>query len=141
MTKEATRLFIDIATLKKDVGDIYPLNCDLDLSEFDPDFKNVHIEGKIKNVQGVLLFNAFVSGVYCTVCDRCGGPAEVSLSEQIESIFDIEGSKDDSVCIENGKIDVCKTAYDSLVLAVPMKILCREDCPPICDVEDEEEYV
>ncbi|MBQ4627579.1 MAG: DUF177 domain-containing protein, partial [Clostridia bacterium] len=46
-------------------------------------------------------------------------------------VFDADGTKDDSVSFTDGRIDLDKTVGDALILAVPMQILCSEDCEGI----------
>ena len=54
------------------------------------------------------------------------------LEAKLDTIFDLNEAKDDSLTLENGKIDLIRTAYDALSLEVPMVILCKEDCKGIC---------
>jgi len=52
----------------------------------------------------------------------------MNIETAIETVFDADGTKDDSVEFTDGRIDLDKTVYDALVLAVPMQVLCSEDC-------------
>ena len=58
--------------------------------------------------------------------------ASLKLEAKLDTIFDINEAKDDSLTLENGKIDLVRTAYDALSLEIPMVILCKEDCKGIC---------
>ncbi len=125
-------MLIDISAVRKETGSVMEISERLDLSEFDQGFDEVSVIGKIKNIAGVLTFKAEMTGVYNTVCDRCLEPAQVKLSAQIDTIFDGDCAKDDSVTFENGKIDISKTVYDALALELPIQIICSEDCKGIC---------
>jgi len=125
-------MLIDISKIKSSTGDVLVIDETLDLSELDPAFSNVKVEGKIKNIAGVLTIKATISGIYTSVCDRCMEDATVRLEAKLDTIFDLNEAKDDSLTLENGKIDLTRTAYDALSLEIPMVLLCKEDCKGIC---------
>ena len=125
-------MLIDISKIKSSTGDVLVIDTALDISELDPAFSDVKVEGKIKNIAGVLTIKAVISGTYTAVCDRCMEEASLKLEAKLDTIFDINEAKDDSLTLENGKIDLVRTAYDALSLEIPMVILCKEDCKGIC---------
>ena len=125
-------MLIDISKIKSSTGDVLVIDTELDISELDPAFSDVKVEGKIKNIAGVLTIKAVISGTYTSVCDRCMEEASLKLEAKLDTIFDINEAKDDSLTLENGKIDLVRTAYDALSLEIPMVILCKEDCKGIC---------
>lgn len=125
-------MLIDISKIKSSTGDVLVIDTGLDISELDPAFSDVKVEGKIKNIAGVLTIKAVISGTYTAVCDRCMEEASLKLEAKLDTIFDINEAKDDSLTLENGKIDLIRTAYDALSLEIPMVILCKEDCKGIC---------
>lgn len=124
--------FLDINDFSRRDGDSLPFDEVLDLSAWDESFSQVRICGKLRNVVGVMTFRAVVSGVCTAVCDRCLDPAVLPLEAELKTVLTLESSEDDSVAVEGGKIDLEKTAYDALVLALPIKILCKEDCLGLC---------
>ena len=124
--------FLDINDFSRRDGDSLPFEESLDLSEIDSSFSEVRISGKLRNVVGVMTFRATVTGVCTAACDRCLEPAVLPLSTELKTVLTLESSEDDSVAVESGKIDLEKTAYDALVLSLPSKILCREDCLGLC---------
>ncbi len=125
-------MLIDISKIKGCIGDTLVVDTALDISELDPAFSDVKVEGKIKNIAGVLTIKATVSGTYSAVCDRCVEDTSVKLEAKLDTIFDLNEAKDDSLTLENGKIDLIRTAYDALSLEIPMIILCKEDCKGLC---------
>ncbi len=125
-------MLIDISSVKKETGSSMQISEKLDLTDYDPAFSEVSVEGKIRNIAGVLTFKAEMKGRYDSVCDRCLAPAQVDLTAHVDTIFDGDCAKDDSVTFENGKIDISKTVYDALALELPIRILCSEDCKGIC---------
>ena len=54
------------------------------------------------------------------------------IESKIDTLITLSESKDDSVSIENGTVDLAKTAYDALSLEIPMVVLCDESCKGLC---------
>ena len=92
------------------------------------------LRGEIRNTEGVLSFRAAVNGGCTLPCDRCLEPTELILSAALDTYMDRNSSEDESVTVEDGRVDLEKTAYDALVLALPYKVLCRPDCLGLCPV-------
>lgn len=125
---------LDIRDLSRRDGETFPLSASVDLSEMEPLFTDVAVSGKIRNTAGVLTLCAIVTGTGVFPCDRCLEPVSLDLSADLDTVLDLSSSEDESVTVNDGAVDLAKTAYDALVLAVPMRILCREDCRGICPV-------
>ena len=123
---------LDINDFSRRDGDTLAFDEVLSLDELDPSFSEVRIAGKIRNVVGVMTIRALVSGICTTPCDRCLEPAVLPLEAELKTTVTLNASDDDSITVAAGKIDLEKTAYDALSLALPTKILCREDCLGIC---------
>jgi uncharacterized protein len=121
-------VLIDISSIRKSAGASLKIDTAVDLSDYAPEFSDVKAEGEIRNTSGIVSIKLHMSGIYSSVCDRCGGDAVLSVEAGIDTVFDGEGSKDDSVTFTDGRVDLEKTVCDALVLAVPMQILCKEDC-------------
>jgi len=105
---------------------------DIDLSKSDPTFEKAHISGILKNIAGVVSINAHISGSYKGICDRCGDGFVLELSADVNTILSMDGSDDDSVTVLDGSIDLEKTVYDTLVIEMPILLLCSENCLGLC---------
>jgi uncharacterized protein len=74
------------------------------------------------------------------VCDRCGEPHRKSIQGKVNTLFvsaanDEPREGNDEVRIlpqEARAIDILQDAVDALLLAVPVKILCKESCMGLC---------
>jgi uncharacterized protein len=74
------------------------------------------------------------------VCDRCGEPHRKSIQGQVKTLFVSDSSaglreenEDVRLLPPDARfIDVLQDAVDALLLAVPVKILCRESCKGLC---------
>lgn len=123
---------LDLNIIQKSTGETFPVHLTLDLSPIDAGFGVAEVDGKIRNMAGVVKANLKFSGMYKTVCDRCLEAVALRLEAEIDTIVDPTGAKDDSISVENGKIDIEKTAYDALCLEIPTKVLCSDDCRGLC---------
>ncbi|MCM1307041.1 MAG: DUF177 domain-containing protein [Butyrivibrio sp.] len=83
----------------------------------------IHIEG---NVSLTLL----------VPCDRCLDETEQALSFELDRDIDFEESdgEEDTSFIEGYTIDADGLLFPEIVLNLPTKVLCREDCKGICRV-------
>ncbi len=124
--------FLDINDFSRSEGESLPFDEQIDLSATEPCFTEVRVVGKLRNVVGVMTFRATVSGTCIAPCDRCLEDAVLPLQAELKTVLTLESSDDESVAVEHGKIDLEKTAYDALVLALPTKILCMEECLGLC---------
>ena len=95
----------------------------------------VHVSGRIENRAGVVLLHAAVETTLHTVCDRCLAPVVRPIRVPMEHVLVTESQGDDSdellVCSEQ-TLDMDALARANLLLALPMKELCRPDCKGIC---------
>ncbi len=78
-----------------------------------------------------LSFAAAVSGP----CMRCLGPASPTIDVEAREV-DRPGGGDelDSPYVEKETLDLSAWTRDALALAMPTKILCREDCAGLCPI-------
>ena len=74
------------------------------------------------------------------VCDRCGEPHTKTIQGQVKTLFAAasggaaqDGNEEVRILPPEARtIDVLQDAVDALLLAVPVKILCKEDCKGLC---------
>jgi uncharacterized protein len=78
-----------------------------------------------------LRFTASVSGP----CMRCLKPASRSVEVEAREV-DVPGGGDelDSPYVKEETLDLAAWARDAFALAIPAKVLCREDCAGLCPV-------
>ena len=124
--------YLDINDFSRRDGDTLLIDEAVDLSATEPAFSEVRVVGKLRNVVGVMTLRVTVFGTYVSTCDRCLEEAVIPLQSELKTVVTLSASEDESVYVENGRIDLELTAYDALVLEVPLQILCREDCRGLC---------
>lgn len=96
----------------------------------------IAIKGKIENRAGVVTLSYGVDFAMNLVCDRC-------LDEfRREYKFDFEHTlvrktntdNDEYLVCENDMLDLDNIAVSDLLLQLPTKILCKDDCKGLCCV-------
>lgn len=79
------------------------------------------------------------------LCGRCGVPMDVEVDETFEYIFRLEEDKTlshqevelseediDTVFLDEPEIDIDEVLAEQLILSVPVRPLCDEDCRGLC---------
>ena len=97
------------------------------------------IKGRVKNRAGLVVLDMTVCAVLEQVCDRCLKAFEReyvrdfshTLVASLENGGDEEGYEDFVVCPDN-TLDISELALTDLMLEMPSKILCKEDCKGLC---------
>jgi uncharacterized protein len=84
-----------------------------------------------------LLLRLRLSTTISGPCHRCLEPASVPVAidaREYQADQPEKGAEAEEVCdyLEGDQLDVATWAADAIVLAMPHKILCREDCAGLC---------
>lgn len=64
-------------------------------------------------------------------CDRCLKDVEINIKLPFNETFHANADKGE-YAIENNKAVLDEAAYQNILLNIPSKILCKEDCKGIC---------
>lgn len=142
MTVELKKVF-DVAGAALDIDGEIPVT---ELAEMQPytDFAApVGIKGKVTNRAGVVTLGFTVTALLAQCCDRCLKAFEreyvhtfshtlvTSLANQSD---EDESEFEDYVVCPDNKLDIGELALTDLMLELPSKILCKEDCLGLCPV-------
>ena len=102
----------------------------------------IRVTGKIRDNHGYMSLTATAVADYETVCDRCLAPISTSLTFSIERLIEAKGphavpedpdaDDEDILTVENGSVDIDADLAEALVLELPMRHLCADDCPGLC---------
>lgn len=103
----------------------------------DVDFAEpITVSGYVKNMAGYMVLSADVKVSYRTVCARCVEPVcselEISFEKDIASGDDVSSENDDYIIIEDKKLDLLAPVEEEIMLEMPSKTLCKEDCLGLC---------
>lgn len=133
-------MILDLKKVFITENEVLPIDYSLDMSETEymgeyPLKKPVTVSGTISNKAGLVTISLNMVYVFSAACDRCGLPTDTEYSVCLEKSLapEIEGEDSDSILIvPDMKLDLDELIYTEILLSLPMKHLCREDCKGIC---------
>ncbi|QZY57104.1 YceD family protein [Crassaminicella profunda] len=98
----------------------------------------VIFKGKIYNVNGELYIDGFVESTGEFQCYRCLNKFHQKIIGEVhEKLMEENASEaemDDYFVLKNDEIELSEMMENTLILALPMKIVCHEDCKGLCPV-------
>lgn len=100
----------------------------------------VRVEGRITSGQRVLVVRGGIRSVVRRECSRCLSPFEEEVVAPLEEEFvhtsqvgELDAAAREEARVFGGEeIDLRPAVEEALVLALPMKALCRPDCEGLC---------
>ena len=131
---------VNVSDIIKTEGAAVDINFDGDLPElreydtsveFKPSFK---FTGRIVNLGGLLKLSGDLHYEFSANCLRCLKQVDTVSDIKVEESF-VEVSKSDDVeayTFEGNVVDIAKPLIDNIILALPMKTICSEDCKGLC---------
>ncbi len=133
-------MMIDLKQLFEIVGESVNFDCNLNLSGVklgmtNPFTEPVHLSGKVTNRAGIVSLSYTASAIAHTVCDRCLAPIDTPVVFGFEHILVKQvndDSNDELVVVPNLVLDLDELASSDIILELPSKVLCKEDCKGIC---------
>lgn len=119
-----------------------PVSFELDRSDLDfhgttPFRQPITVTGVIENRAGVVTLRGTASFVYSACCDRCGQPVDRAVELPLEHVIvtGTQSETDDTyVVAEDMQLDEQALVREDVVLWVPLKFLCAEDCKGLCPI-------
>lgn len=99
------------------------------------------LEGRLEPAGEGYLLRGDLRGELSVACARCLEPATVPVDAPMAVSFveagdgrasDPDDNQDDVVTFEHAVIDLSDPIRDEILLAVPMRAVCRPDCAGIC---------
>ena len=88
-----------------------------------------------------LELNTFVKLSLIIPCDRCLTDVITPLEIEVDEVVDLRASEEDRIeqldeqdYIKGYNLDVDRFVYGEILLNLPMKTLCSEDCKGICNI-------
>ena len=99
----------------------------------------VAVSGEFYNRAGIVTLKYTVSCTLDVVCDRCLTELKrdysYDFSHTVVPSLQSEGDIYDTYLVaQHDSIDMNETAISDLLLMLPKKMLCREDCKGLCDI-------
>jgi uncharacterized protein len=114
----------------------YHVTCDMELPELNRDNIRlsgpVQVWGHIKPNQDLYLVTGQVTVDAQLECARCLKEFEYRIEAPFEQKYSENGEQDDILMIRGDEIDIERPVIESIILALPVKALCSQDCRGIC---------
>lgn len=109
---------------------------DFEYSTYKPLKNGVEVKGRAYSKADVAYIELNVSFDFFGICDRCADEFERTYSFDINKIVVpyLENEEDDDDCVvtENNILDVDDLVYQEIILFLPHKMLCSDDCKGLC---------
>ncbi len=133
-------MIIDLKRIFVNENSALPIDYTLDLSDTEhsgnfPLKKPVEFKGTISNKAGLVRLEADINYIYDAPCDRCGvetaKPVTVKVDKSLATA--IEGEDSDTILlVPDMKLDIDELLYTEVIVSLPLKHLCDENCKGIC---------
>ncbi len=133
-------MIIDLKQVFVNDNSSLPIEYSLDMSNVEfsgvyPLEAAVKISGTISNKASIVELDADISYEFKAPCDRCGEitatPYKLHLQKSLAP--SIEGEESESILlVPDMKLDLDELIYSEVIVSLPMKHLCSEDCKGIC---------
>lgn len=132
--------FIELEPVFNNEGLTKPLDFSLDMSNVEyngglPFKAPVYIKGEVKNSTGIVSVSARAEFTLKLTCDRCAAEFDRKFSIPCEHILVTQvndDSNDELIVVDSLHFDLEPLVTEDILLSLPTKVLCREDCLGIC---------
>lgn len=96
--------------------------------------KLVTVKGKLTNELATIKLEGMINLSYSLQCARCLKEIHKEVSKHInESFIHTKNASDSDEYIYSGKtLDIDKAVVDNILLNIPTKLICTEDCKGLC---------
>lgn len=123
-------------------GDADVVTADVDLCDFSyrgvsPFALPVLLKGQAANRTGVVTLDCTYRYTLCLVCDRCLTPFHRQVEQHTSHtvVRELNTSEDDDYLVApDGIVDLMEVATNDIILSLPSKFLCKDDCKGLCPV-------
>ena len=131
---------INLEPIFNEIGSTLKINHTLDLSDIEfsnerPMTEPCKVEGEIRNETDIVSLSATVTVLYSGNCDRCAKEVTKEYTIPMEHTFVTElndDQNDEYVLVPTMRFDLEGLATEDVLLSLPTKFLCSEDCKGIC---------
>lgn len=134
-------MVIDLTNLFNGADEVIPVDYAFNISDlifdtYNPLKEPVHVNGRFYQEAGVVQCALNVQFVFDGYCDRCAEPVHKLYSFPVQKVFvthlDNGDDFEDYIVTGSAGIDLDVFIREEILLFLPSKILCREDCKGLC---------
>ena len=135
-------MFLDLKPLFAGSREFLSVDFEMDLSEFEflgvkPFHAPVAINGKIVSRAGIVESQLSCKVSYVGVCDRCLKETVKDYTVEINRtiVVSLENEENDDIAVvPDMQLDLDDFCYPDIVMSLPTKLLCKENCKGLCSV-------
>lgn len=134
---------VDITPILKDADRRIDFDYAADLTDMaltygeKPATTPIRVHGAVFSEHGAVKLELVAEGLLQLQCDRCCTPFAYAVRCPFSTMVSVDPDVQESeklVVAEGNRLDLDTLAQTALLLDLPMKHLCREDCEGICPV-------
>jgi uncharacterized protein len=133
---------LDVSRALKNPGQVFPFEATVEIDEMevlsDPvHFVDVRVEGEyLCTGDNRISLKAEVDAQLDTRCSRCLEPVRIPMNASVDAVYDRQPDPEDPdlYSFEASTVELTDAVRDALLLEMPMRILCKEDCRGLCPV-------
>ena len=133
-------MILDLKRIFATENSVLEVNHSLDMSDVDfmgnyPLKDPIKITGSVSNKARVVSLNLNIEYTFAAPCDRCGVFAQHNHTVIIDKLLAtaIERQESDTIItVPDMKLDVDEFVYSEVILDLPSKHLCNDNCKGIC---------
>ncbi len=102
-------------------------------------YKPVYVSGAVTDRGGLMILDAECRVEYETECARClkklSGTCSISFSRPLAVKLESENEDEEYLLIDDsGTVNIDRAVTEELLLSLPYRSLCKEDCKGLCPV-------
>ena len=134
------RMILDLKRIFAGESEKLPFVFEMDLSDTEwsgqyPFISPISVEGSVSAVAGEALLEAKVSFEFSIPCDRCMEEIRERRTSRFSHVLvpRLENEDNDRyISVEGDSVDLGELLRMDILLEIPSKFLCREDCKGLC---------
>ena len=130
---------LDVSAALKNPGQAYAFEAPVELEEMevlgDPvRFDEVAVRGEFVGTGERVSVRGEVSAAVASRCAKCLAPVTAESRAKIDALYARQADPDDPdvYVFAGSKLDLTDAARDALLLELPYRFLCSEDCKGLC---------
>ena len=130
---------LNVSRALKSPGEAFPFEADAQIPEMevlgDPvRFEDVAVKGEFVGSGEAVSVDAVVTATAHSRCARCLEAVSLPISAEMQAEFarQPDPNDPDQYAFEGYTVDLSEAVKDALVLQLPMRFLCKEDCRGLC---------
>lgn len=132
-------MILELKQIFEITGESQKIDYSLDLSDYElfsryPFITPVVVRGEVSNKAGVVILTYTADFCLELCCDRCLEVFKRDFTIKNEEVLvtELNTDNDEYIVVEDMKLDMDELCISDILLSLPSKIVCNEDCKGLC---------